>query len=160
MATPTIQLISALSETAKKLENGAPYMWGHMGACNCGNLAQALTGFTKAEIHAFAMRGAGDWSEQVQEFCNSASAPLDLVIEKLLAAGLTQQDLISLERLSADKVLCQLPSEKRYLSKNIKEDVVLYMKTWASVLEEELSQEVELPRFVFNSESLVMEELH
>ncbi len=155
MAIPTLQLITALRTTAKKIEQGAPYMWGHMGACNCGNLAQALTGFTKAEIHAFAMRGVGDWSEQITEYCGSANAPLDLVIEKLLAAGLTQQDLISLERLSSDKVLNQLPIAKRYLSKNIKEDVILYMKTWANVLEEELSDGVRLPNFVFKAEVLL-----
>ncbi len=160
MATPTIQLIAALRSTAKKLEQGAPYMWGHMGACNCGNLAQALTGFTKAEIHAFAMRGVGDWSEQITEYCGSANAPLDLVIEKLLNAGLTQQDLISLERLSSDKVLSHLPIEKRNLSKNLKEDVVLYMKTWADVLEEELSDGVRLPKFVFDSEKLLMVTSH
>jgi hypothetical protein len=158
MAIPTIELISALRNTAKKLKQGAPYMWGHMGACNCGNLAQALTGFTKAEIHAFAMRGVGDWSEQVEEYCNSAGAPLDLVIEKLLSAGLTQQDLISLERLSADKVLNKLPIDKRELSKNNKLDVILYMNTWADVLEEALSQEVVLPRYVFNTESLELVE--
>jgi hypothetical protein len=156
MAIPTIELIEALRKTARKLEQGAPYMWGHMGACNCGNLAQALTGFTKAEIHAFAMRGVGDWSEQAQEYCNHANAPLDLVIEKLLAAGLTQQDLISLERLSADKILCRLSTDKRDLSKNNKSDVILYMNTWANLMEEELSQEVVLPRFVFNSETLVI----
>jgi hypothetical protein len=155
MANPTLALIEALRMTAKKLEQGAPYMWGHMGACNCGNLAQSLTGFTKAEIHAFAMRGVGDWSEQVQEYCGSANAPLDLVIEKLLAAGLTQQDLISLERLSSDKVLEKLPLEKRYLSKNNKSDVILYMKTWANLLEDELSQLVVLPRIVFNTNALV-----
>jgi hypothetical protein len=160
MATPTLILIEALRSTAKKIETGAPYMWGHMGACNCGNLAQQLTGFTKAEIHAFAMRGVGDWSEQVQEYCGGANAPLDLVIEKLLVAGLTQQDLISLERLSSDKVLEKLPIEKRYLSKNNKADVILYMKTWADSLEEELSQEVVLPRFIFNTETLVILESH
>jgi hypothetical protein len=159
MATPTIELIAALRNTAKKIEQGAPYMWGHMGACNCGNLAQDLTGFTKAEIHAFAMRGVGDWSEQVEEYCNSAGAPLDLVIEKLLAAGLTQQDLISLERLSSDKILGKLPLEMRYLSKNNKADVILYMNTWADILEEELSQQVILPRFVFNTETLAMVEI-
>ncbi len=157
MATPTLALIEALRMTAKKLEQGAPYMWGHMGACNCGNLAQSLTGFTKAEIHAFAMRGVGDWSEQVQEYCGSANAPLDLVIEKLLATGLTQQDLISLERLSADKVLERLPLEKRYLSKNNKLDVVLYMKTWADLLEDELSNEVRLPNLIFNSQSILVQ---
>jgi hypothetical protein len=156
MATPSIALISAVRETAKRLESGSPYMWGHMGACNCGNLAQVLTGFSKAEIHAYAMRGVGDWSEQVQEYCGNANAPLDLVIEKLLANGLNQQDLISLERLSSDKVLSKLPVEKRDLKKNEKTDVILYLNTWANVLEEELSEEVKLPSLVFRINELVL----
>ena len=40
MAKATPVLIEALRKTAKKLEKGARYQWGHMGCCNCGNLAQ------------------------------------------------------------------------------------------------------------------------
>jgi hypothetical protein len=156
MATPSIELITALRVAAKNLENGAPYMWGHMGACNCGNLAQVLTGFTKAEIHAYAMRGVGDWSEQVSEYCPNSGAPMDLVIEKLLAVGLNQQDLISLERLSADKVLERLPKEKRTLNKNKKEDVVLYMNTWADLLMDEMSHQVVLPPLIFDLEAIAL----
>jgi hypothetical protein len=154
MAIPSFELITAIRKTAKKLTEDATYMWGHMGACNCGNLAQVLTGFTKAEIHAFAMRGVGDWSEQVQEYCGITNAPLDLVIEKLLAAGLNLQDLISLERLSSDKVLSRLPLEKRDLKKNDRQDVILYLNTWAMVLEEALAEQVSLPPLIFKTSEM------
>ena len=55
MARPNLDLIAALRRTARKINDGAPYQWGHMGSCNCGNLAQELTKLTKAEIHAHAL---------------------------------------------------------------------------------------------------------
>ena len=36
MATANPELIAALERTASKLQQGASYQWGHMGACNCG----------------------------------------------------------------------------------------------------------------------------
>ena len=62
------ELIAAIERTAKKLKNGAAYQWGHMGACNCGNLAQELTSLSKAEIHRFAMERSGDWNYQLRKF--------------------------------------------------------------------------------------------
>jgi hypothetical protein len=66
MAHANPELIQALRRTAQKLSIGNPYQWGHMGSCNCGNLAQELTQLTKAQIHEFAMQGRGDWREQVE----------------------------------------------------------------------------------------------
>ncbi|WP_342626366.1 hypothetical protein [Belliella baltica] len=63
MARPSVELISAFRRTIDKLKNGAPYQWGHMGACNCGNLAQEITEFSKGEIHQDAMQRYGDWNE-------------------------------------------------------------------------------------------------
>jgi hypothetical protein len=78
MAHANPELIQALRRTAQKLSIGNPYQWGHMGSCNCGNLAQELTQLTKAQIHEFAMQGRGDWREQVEEFCPTSGLPMDL----------------------------------------------------------------------------------
>lgn len=69
MARPNPELIAAIEKTIFKLSKGAPYQWVHMGACNCGNLAQELTKLSKAEIHSYAMQRYGDWSDQILEFC-------------------------------------------------------------------------------------------
>lgn len=140
MAFATPQLISALRTTADKLEQGSTYQWGHMGSCNCGNLAQTITHFTKEEIHRFAMERKGDWSEQVLEFCPSSGYPMDMIIQKMMEIGLTRNDLMHLEHLSDQKVLQQLPLEKRYLNKNSKEDTILYMRTMANMLETQISE--------------------
>lgn len=146
MATANLPLLDALRRTARKLETGVPYQWGHMGSCNCGNLAQELTQLTKGEIHAFALQGRGDWREQVEEFCPTSKLPMDLLIADLLNYGLTTTDLQHLERLSDPKVRQQIPFERRNaLEHNRRDDVVLYLKTWADLLESELLASIELP---------------
>ncbi len=131
------ELIAAIERTAKKLKEGAAYQWGHMGACNCGNLAQELTPFSKAEIHRYAMERSGDWNDQILEFCPSSGYPLDLVIERMLDFGVTLEDLRHLERLSSPEVLAFMPLKRRNsLSHNKKDDVIYYLETWAKMLRE------------------------
>jgi hypothetical protein len=139
MAQANPDLINALRITAKKLAEGGNYQWGHMGSCNCGNLAQELTNLTKAEIHQFAMQGRGDWREQVEEFCPTSGLNIDLLIADLLNRGLTVTDLRDLEWLSDQKILKRIPLERRNkMRHNVREDVVLYMTEWARMLEEQL----------------------
>lgn len=135
MARPNPELIAAIENTIAKLSKGAPYQWGHMGACNCGNLAQELTKLSKAEIHSYAMQRYGDWHDQLLEFCPTSGYPIDLMIQKMLDFGLTLQDLTHLERLSDPEILATIPKENRdRLSKNSKKDVLLYMQNWAKLL--------------------------
>ena len=137
MARPNPELISAIENTFLNLSKGASYQWGHMGAFNCGNLAQELTQLTKGEIHAYAMQRHGDWSEQILEFCPTSGYPMDLMIEKMLLAGLTLEDLKHLENLSDPEILAMMSKEKRNsISKNSKEDVIYYMQNWANLLRE------------------------
>uniref|UniRef100_UPI003B3A9058 hypothetical protein n=1 Tax=Siphonobacter sp. TaxID=1869184 RepID=UPI003B3A9058 len=138
----------ALRRTVRNLNSGKPYMWGHMGACNCGNLAQELTQLTKADIHAYALQGRGDWREQIEEYCPTSGLPMDLLIADLLQHGLTTTDLQHLERLSDPKVKNRIPLERRnQMRHNVREDVMLYLQTWAIVLEEELLAAIPLPDF-------------
>jgi len=137
MATSTPELILGIRKTIKKLKNGAPYQWGHMGACNCGNLAQELTKLTKGEIHSYAMQRHGDWNEQLIEYCPTSGYPMDLMVGKMLETGLTLDDLMHLEKLSDPKILQLIPEDKRqYMSKNNKSDVILYMEAWVEQLED------------------------
>lgn len=109
MARPNPELIAAIEKTILKLSKGAPYQWGHMGACNCGNLAQELTKLSKAEIHNYAMQRYGDWSDQILEFCPTSGPPMGLMIQKMIGCGLTLQDLSHLERLSDPEILATIP---------------------------------------------------
>lgn len=131
------ELIAAIERTASKLQQGGAYQWGHMGACNCGNLAQELTPFSKAEIHQYAMQRHGDWNEQLIDYCPTSGYPIDLIVSKMLEFGLSLDDLAHLERLSDPKILAEMSQEKRdSLNKNSRADVVFYLNCWANVLRE------------------------
>lgn len=149
MARPEPRLIEALRSTAQRLESGASYRWTHMGMCNCGHLAQTVTGRRKEELHRMAQEKAGDWSQQVVDYCPTSGFPMDHVITSLLDLGLSQSDLRHLEWLSDRAILRQIPARHRsgsghYLDRRRRSDVVLYMRTWADQLENQwlMSQSV------------------
>jgi hypothetical protein len=154
MAKPSVKLVRAIRQTATNLEKGAPYEWGHMGSCNCGNLAQELSPFSKKEIHEYAMRKMGDWTEQANDYCPTSGLPFDHLISTMLRAGLTVEDLKNLEKLSDPSILRELPGGERYLTHNKRTDVILYLQTWASILERELrniEDQQEQTEFSYNS---------
>jgi hypothetical protein len=146
MAQPTIKIITALRNTAKQLSNGHRYEWGHMGSCNCGNLAQTITSFSRAEIQKYAIEKRGDWSEQVIDYCPTSGYPMDMIIERMMDYGFTKQDLRNLEWLSDVEVLSKL-EKGRYLNRNSRLDTVLYLETWANLIEDKILDKITLPNF-------------
>ena len=144
MATPTIELINALRETASRLKSGAHYAWGHHGACNCGNLVQVVTRFTEGEILRYAHTGIGEWTEMTEEFCPVTNAPLTLVITKLEEIGLTPTDIHHIEYLSDKTVLQNLPNGFRWLKRNKREDAIEYFEAFANLLEEKFIQTIDI----------------
>lgn len=146
MASPSLSVIEALRTTARRLKTQSPYQWGHMGSCNCGHLAQTITRLTKADIHARALQRCGDWNQQLHDYCPSSGLPIDDVIDEMLAAGFTRTDLAHLERLSAPEIQAALPPEQRQaLRHNYRDDVVLYLLTWAQLLEQQLVAHLPVP---------------
>ncbi len=146
MAQPNMALITALRTTAQRLRNGATYAWGHHGACNCGNLLQVVTQLTEQEILERAHSGIGEWTELAQDYCGVTNAPVDLLISKLQALSLTPSDIHNLEYLEDREVLDQLPGGFRWLSRNVREDVIVYFETYAQVLEDKLVAQIEIPK--------------
>jgi hypothetical protein len=155
MARPNPELIAAIERTISKLQQGASYQWGHMGACNCGNLAQELTQLSKAEIHRFAMQRHGDWNEQLIDYCPTSGYPMDLMVSKMLEYGLTIEDLSHLERLSDPVILSGMEKDKRdHLNKNRREDVVFYLQVWANLLREKWLKEQEVLSEIISEKKL------
>lgn len=144
MAKPDFKLIQIIRNTAKKLGKGSNYQWGHMGSCNCGHLAQEITKLSKSEIQNYAMQRYGDWNKQVVDYCPESGLPIDEIIKVMLDAGLTRDDLRHLEKLSDPKILDHLPDEERYLRYNNRADVVKYLNTWASFLEKQLLDNINI----------------
>ncbi len=143
MAQPTIELINALNETASRLREGSHYAWGHHGACNCGNLVQVVTKFTKGEILRYAHQGIGEWTELAQEFCPITKAPIDLIISKLVEIGLTPTDIHHIEYLTDREVLNHLQGGFRWLERNKREDAIAYFEAFADLLQERLLKDIQ-----------------
>jgi hypothetical protein len=157
MAQPTFELIQALRLTAKNLQNGAYHSWGHHGACNCGNLVQSVTEFTKDEILRYAHDGAGEWTELAIDFCPITNAPLALIFHKLEEIGLTPTDIHHIEYLSDVEVLNNLEGGKRWLKRNKKEDAIAYFESFANVLEEKLLKTINIDTVLENKKKLKAE---
>lgn len=155
MANPSIKIIDSLRKTAQQLENGNRYEWGHMGSCNCGNLAQTITTFSRAEIQKYALEKRGDWSEQLIDYCPTSGYPMDMIIEKMIDFGFSRQDLNHLEWLSDREILNEIGLE--YLDRNLKANTILYLKTWANLIENQLIKNISLPDFnqYFNIQEMV-----
>lgn len=139
MAIASIPLIQLLRKTAQRLENSPQYQWGHMGHCNCGHLAQELTGLPPEKIHQAAMLRYGDWTEQSRAYCPDSGLPIDYIVGELRAIGLSGRDIEQLEWLSDDKINRRLPTAQRHPKRNNKADVIAYLNAWATLLEEELA---------------------
>ena len=139
MARPNTILIHALRETAQRLREGAVYAWGNHGACNCGNLLQVITPLSRQDILSYAHTGIGEWTELAAEYCGVSQAPVDMLVSRLMEAGLNTSDIHDLEYLSNRDVLDRLPGGFRWLKKNQREDVIVYFETYAEILEEQLA---------------------
>ena len=146
MNISSLKIIDALRKTANQLEKGSRYEWGHMGSCNCGNLAQTVTSFSRAEIQKFALEKRGDWNEQLMDYCPTSGYPMDLIIEKMIDFGFSKQDLRNLEWLSDTEIVNEVLKDKSisHLSKNSKFDTILYLKAWANLLEDKLIEPIKL----------------
>lgn len=149
MAKASSYIIEALRKTAKALETSSDYQWGHMGSCNCGFLAQQISRKEKKEIHQYAMQKHGDWSEQLNDYCAGSGLLMDDLITIMLDAGFDADDLKHLERLSDPKVLHALPGEHHGLRHNVKQDVILYLKLWADVLETKMLEAIVVRTDIF-----------
>ena len=143
MANPNLKIVNALRKTAHQLETGNRYEWGHMGSCNCGNLAQTVTSFSRAEIQKFALEKRGDWSEQLIDYCPTSGYPMDLVIQKMVDFGFTRQDLNHLEWLSDQNILNKMGVS--FLNRNLKNDTISYLKAWANLMEDQIIDNIVLP---------------
>ena len=145
MAKVNLQIIEALRKTATQLENGHRYEWGHMGSCNCGNLAQTITSFTRAEIQEYALQKRGDWSDQLLDYCPTSGYPMDMIIERMVDFGFSSQDLRHLEWLLDEEVLSKIGVP--FLNRNLKSDTILYLNSWAEMIEDKLLKNITLPSF-------------
>ncbi len=162
MARANARLVAALRQTATRLSNAAvEYRWSSFAHCNCGHLAQTLTGLEPAELQRRALQRPGDWAAQASEFprpdygdrpaldegvwtpdnvgaCGVTGLPLDTVLEAMVLAGLELLDIAYLERLADPEVRRRLGQSTRQFAHYRRENVIAYFAAWADLLEERL----------------------
>ena len=167
MAAASHRLIVALRQTAARLARvETTYQWASFAHCNCGHLAQTITGLDPADIQRRAMRREGDWGSQARkvlplrfpEFdygdrppldegawepenvgtCQVTGTPLDDVLGEMYALGLEPDDVGHLERLSDPAVRRRLGNHTGYFPHHLRENVVAYLEAWADLLEDQL----------------------
>lgn len=140
MARPNPSLISALRTTADRLEKpDTRYEWGHMARCNCGHLAQTITGFDEARLRTVVRHQMSEWSEHARDFCASTGEDVAEILAILESTGFGPDDVRSLEHLSDPDVLARLPETRRHaLRRNDRSGVVLYLRAMADLLEAQI----------------------
>ncbi|MEL6546212.1 MAG: hypothetical protein AAFQ82_16410, partial [Myxococcota bacterium] len=138
MATPSKNLVRALRVTAMRIRDGSRFQWTHMGACNCGHLAQTVTQLAPAKIHSFAIEKEGEWADQAFDHCPASGYRMDDILTALMELGLSSADIANLEKLNDRKVLRRMPEAMREADYRDREHAVTYMEVWADVLEDEL----------------------
>lgn len=138
MAIANQKLIDILEKTIILLQSTEQYQWGHSGACNCGHIAQVITGYNKGQIHAMAMEKGGDWTENSRDYCDTSGYEIDQVMKIMLESGLQIEDIREIENLSNPRILDNITGSIQYLDKNKKENVLLYFQTWLMLLKADL----------------------
>ncbi len=165
MAAASRRLVVALRQTAARLaRTETTYRWASFAHCNCGHLAQTITGLDPEEIQRRAMRKEGDWGSQARavaplrfpEFdygdrpaldegawepenvgaCQVTGAPLDEILDDMYALGLEASDVGHLERLSDPEVRRRLGNNTSYFAHHRRENVVAYLNAWADLLDD------------------------
>ena len=135
MARASQNIIQLLRTTAQSLEKSSNYAWGHVGCCNCGHLIQSVTDLSSSQIIRIAQQSYLDeWTEYANDYCPTTGSQVEDLILSLIKEGFDRSDIHHIEYLSDKKVLDALPGGFRYLRKNNKYDVALYMRTWAGLL--------------------------
>lgn len=138
MAIPSQKLISALRTTAARVEAGARYEWGHMAHCNCGHLVQTITEKTGAELSQDVNHTLDEWTEHARDICALTGESVEGMFNALLKYGFNRQDVQHLEWLSDKRVLRRV-GEGVYLERNKRDHLILYLRTMAEMLEEDLA---------------------
>jgi hypothetical protein len=109
---------------------------------------QVITPLSRQEILQYAHTGIGEWTELSEDFCGVTNAPVDLLLSKLQGVGLTPSDIHNLEYLDNREVLDKLPGGFRWLTKNVREDVMVYFETFATMLEEQLLSGIDISHLI------------
>ena len=129
-------LVDALRATSERLEKeDTKYPRGHMGQCNARHLIQTVTGMDSFEIVQSVDFQLDEWSEHATDYCSCTGSKVDDIFLTMERYGMSHSDIVKLENLSDKAILDNLNGGFRYLRRNVREDVIEYMRSFADLLE-------------------------
>lgn len=131
------KLLIAIKKTIDQLTNNlVVYYWNDCDRCNCGLLARNITGLEEKEFMSKRRENGGVccWSDGVK-LCRQTGIPINEVYGALREVGMSWEDIENVETLNDKKVLAAMG--KNYIEFSDKENVIAYLKAWASIIEEE-----------------------
>lgn len=121
------KLISALESVISGLESGSVnYDWEKVCQCNCGLVAQAITGLQDKELYEKLLHPMIEkyhdasegrrklnhkkkydptWCQLVAEYCPLTGMPMEGIFKILYEAGMTRENIAHLENLSDKTIL-------------------------------------------------------
>lgn len=147
MDTKSIVKAGYLEATADKIEAG-DFCWTESYRCTDGNLAQVVMGLTAQQLKQLMKEETGSiywcWSNEVKVVCPSTGLPMRLVVQALLKAGFSEEEITWIEGMSNIAVLqaAGISTDRfvndSHLDKSKPEFVVRYLRTWANMLRREL----------------------
>jgi hypothetical protein len=137
------KLIAALRAAADEVEkNPDAYDWGLTTKCNCGIVAQHITGISANDLWK-KLSTVGLWRSIIAENlnCRATGLPMDSVVTAMMEVGMSEQDFKDLEYLSNQKVLDALGIESmsndEHCQYDDRESFIAYARKWAELLEKE-----------------------
>lgn len=148
-------LIAALRKAADTIKtNPDRYQWTFAPSCNCGWLARCLLSKSAEDIRhdiysVVIDTTAGDATytclseHNYNHYCSVSNMPVNNLFRLLHEAGLSVKDIGDLEYLRNEEVLNRAGINTSCYPSHFKDyhNVVLYMQTWADMLEERSNAE-------------------
>ncbi len=154
--------IEALKKTIYNLENDVfPYKWTDYNNCNCGVVARTIMNGTEpgcAGFHQSPSINHSLCSFSGYAYCMTTNLPLPKVFQELKDTGFTHNELMELEDLRNPIILNKLGWEtfkiydrnlpKAPNARDSKESLIVYIKAWVEILQEDQPPVKEIIKYV------------
>jgi hypothetical protein len=166
------KLISAIDALIAGLANNTlNYNWIEADSCNCGLIAQAVTGLTQSSLRLeltelnkeFPDREDHTWKAMTNRICPITGVSENIIFKQLQEAGMTRENIIHLEYLSDPVILKKMRRDRKFIQRikdlftrpkkyyTKKQNLILYLTAWKEVLIEKETALVSEKKFPINN---------
>lgn len=153
----TRELADALRNAVTEIKAGK-YCWADASRCNCGVVAQQLLGCNSVQLHQ-KMRSediVGSWGIRCRDrMCSSTGQPLGVVLDRLVEAGMSYNDIADLEMINNPDIRVRANLGMTVCGEDIRHrpifeefhrpETIAYMLAWADMIDEQLGPRAPIP---------------